>query len=266
MFSLNDKIIALTGGAGALASAISVGLSRMGATVVPLVREVEQADGLLGSLVGSRHRAFRCDVLDEQQVAQALDQIFDTYGRLDVLINAAGGNQAGATIGPEQAFYELDATALDRVIRLNVQGTMIPSSAAVKRFQKQGHGNIINFSSMAAQLPLTRVVGYSAAKAAIDNFTKWLAVELATKYGDQFRVNAIAPGFFLGKQNRKLLLQDDGQLTARGATIINQTPMQRFGQADELIGTIVWLCSDASKFVTGTIIPVDGGFSAFSGV
>jgi len=266
MFSLEKKVIALTGGTGVLASTISHGLAARGATIVPLVRQLVPANDLVASLPGSGHQAFACDVTVKEEVQDAFAKIVKHYGRFDVLVNAAGGNLAGATIGPDQAFHQLDQTALDQVLRLNIQGTMIPSSAASEIMIEQGHGHIINFSSMAALLPLSRVVGYSAAKAAIDNFTKWLAVELSSKYGDQFRVNAIAPGFFLGKQNRRLLLGDDNQLTDRGRTIIDQTPMGRFGEPEELIGTMVWLCSDASRFVTGAIIPVDGGFGAFSGV
>jgi len=266
MFALNKKVIAITGGGGALASAIAQGLAQMGATIVPLVRNVEKVKPLLDQLDTGAHQAFRCDVLNPAMVETALQEVYKTYGRLDILINAAGGNQKAATIGPEQQFFDIGIEALDQVMQLNIQGTMIPSAVASKIMIEQGYGHIINFSSMAAQAPLTRVVGYAASKAAVDNFTKWLAVELATKHGDTFRVNAIAPGFFIGEQNRRLLLEADGQLTARGQTIIQQTPMGRFGKAEELIGTTIWLCSDASKFVTGTIIPVDGGFSAFSGV
>lgn len=266
MFSLSNKVIAITGGSGALASVISLGLAEMGATIVSLVRNMTAAEALISTLPEGNHKAYRCDVLDDAGLRNVVDTIIKDHGKIDILINAAGGNMPGATIGPDQDYHQIEAEALNKVMQLNVQGTMIPSSIVSKVMIDQGHGHIINISSMAAQLPLTRVVGYSASKAAIDNFTRWLAVELATKHGERFRVNAVAPGFFLGKQNRKLLLEDDGSLTARGTTIISQTPMGRFGDAEELIGTMVWLCSDASRFVTGTIIPVDGGFSAFSGV
>lgn len=266
MFSLEDKVIAITGGAGALASAVSVGLADLGATILPLVRKSGSAESLLGRLSGAGHRAYYCDVLDEASVQRAVEEIMKKHGRIDVWMNAAGGNRPGATVGPQGDFHQIDAADLDAVLRLNVQGTMVPSAVVSKAMIAQGHGHIINFSSMAASSPLTRVVGYSAAKAAIDNFTRWLAVELASKHGEKFRVNAIAPGFFLGEQNRRLLLDENENLTARGQTIIDHTPMGRFGQAEELTGTLAWLCSDASRFVTGTIVAVDGGFSAFSGV
>lgn len=266
MFTLSNKVIAITGGSGALASVMSKGLAAMGAKIISLVRNVDAAQSLIDRLDGNGHQAYHCDVLDKAGVQRAVETVLAEHGKIDVFINAAGGNMPGATIGPDQEYHEIDIEQLDKVMQLNVQGTMIPSSVVSKVMVNQGHGHIINISSMAAQKPLTRVVGYVASKAAIDNFTKWLSVELASKHGEQFRVNAIAPGFFIGEQNRRLLLEEDGSLTARGNTIISQTPMGRFGDAEELVGTMVWLCSDASRFVTGTIIPVDGGFSAFSGV
>lgn len=266
MFSLKDKTIVITGGGGALASVMSHGLARMGAKIASLDRNLEAAQQLVDSLPGDGHTAYACDVLDKEGFEQVAHKVLRDHGAIDILVNAAGGNMPGATIGPDQNYHDIQIEHLNKVMQLNVQGTMIPASVVSKIMIDQGHGHIINISSMSAQLPLTRVVGYSASKAAIDNFTKWLAVELATKHGEQFRVNAIAPGFFIGEQNRRLLLEEDGRLTARGKTIISQTPAGRFGDAEELVGTMVWLCSDASKFVTGTVIPVDGGFSAFSGV
>ena len=167
---------------------------------------------------------------------------------------------------PNQSVFDISIEQFKKVSDLNLLGTVIPSIAFAKPMVKQGKGCIINISSMAAQLPLTRVVGYSASKAAIDNFTRWLMVELANKHGEGIRVNAIAPGFFIANQNRSLLLNEDGTLTARGATIISQTPQKRFGEPDELISTLLWLCDDKSSFVNGIVVPVDGGFSAFSGV
>lgn len=182
------------------------------------------------------------------------------------MINAAGGNIPEATVVNDLTFFKLEQDALNRVMALNMNGTVLPSQVFGESMVTSGSGSIINISSMAAQKPLTRVIGYAAAKAAIDNFTKWLAVELAQKYGQGLRVNAIAPGFFIGEQNRGFLLNSDGSLTPRGQQIISHTPMGRFGEADELIGTAVYLASDAAKFVTGIVIPVDGGFSAFGGI
>jgi NAD(P)-dependent dehydrogenase (short-subunit alcohol dehydrogenase family) len=266
MFTLSKKVIAITGGGGALASVMSTGLASMGATIISLDRNIDAARQVVSTLPQGKHAAYPCDVLDKDAFEKVMETIVNDHGRIDILINAAGGNMSGATIGPDQNYHDIEIEHLNKVMQLNVQGTMIPASVVSKIMIQQGHGHIINISSMSAQQPLTRVVGYSASKAAIDNFTKWLSVELASKHGESFRVNAIAPGFFIGEQNRRLLLEEDGSLTARGHTIISQTPMGRFGDAEELVGTMVWLCSDASRFVTGTIIPVDGGFSAFSGV
>jgi NAD(P)-dependent dehydrogenase (short-subunit alcohol dehydrogenase family) len=185
---------------------------------------------------------------------------------LDILINAAGGNMPGATIQPEQTIFDLSIDDFNAVTQLNLQGTVLPSIVFGKVMAERRNGCIINVSSMAAERALTRVVGYSASKAAIDNFTRWMAVEMTMKYGAGIRVNAIAPGFFIGEQNRRLLLREDGQPTERGASIIRQTPMRRFGEPDELNGCIQWLCSESASFVTGVVIPIDGGFSAFSGV
>jgi len=186
--------------------------------------------------------------------------------KVDILINGAGGNMSGATVMPDQTVADISIEHFRKVTDLNLLGTVIPTIAFTKPMVKQGKGCIINISSMSAFLPLTRVVGYSASKAAINNFTQWMSVELANKYGNGIRVNAIAPGFFVAKQNRSLLLNEDDSLTARGETIISQTPMKRFGEPDDLISTLLWLCDDKSSFITGIVVPVDGGYSAFSGV
>lgn len=211
-------------------------------------------------------RGIECDVLDRDLMQKACDELIADSGHVDVLVNCAGGNQAGATVMPDAAVFDLSVKALRQVTDLNLMGTMIPSMVFAKPMAERGTGCMVNISSMAASQPLTRVVGYSAAKAAVDNFTKWLSVELATKYGEGLRVNAMAPGFFLAEQNRTLLTNPDGSLTARGQTIISQTPAGRFGQPEELISTLRFLCDPASSFVNGIVVPVDGGFSAFSGV
>ena len=193
-------------------------------------------------------------------------KIIDQFGRIDILINAAGGNMSGATIGENQNFFDLNMEDFKKVTDLNFNGTVLPTLVFGKTMADQGAGSIINISSMASYRAISRVVGYSAAKAAVDNFTRWMAVELAQKFNSSIRVNAIAPGFLITEQNRSLLTNQDGSLTERGKKIIDITPFKRFGEPDELIGVVLWLAGDASGFVTGTVIPVDGGFSASSGV
>lgn len=265
-FDLSGKVAVVTGGTGVLGGAMARGLAEAGARVAVLGRREELANEVAQSIreAGCEAVALPADVLDTNSLKVAREKLLETYGRCDILLNAAGGNQPKATVLPDGSFFDLDKEALEQVIQLNLLGTILPSQIFGEIMKEKG--SIINISSMAAQKPLTRVVGYAASKAAIDNFTKWLAVELATKYGAGLRVNAIAPGFFVGEQNKKLLLNDDGTLTARGQQIIDHTPMRRFGESEELIGTAIWLASDASRFVTGIIVPVDGGFSAFGGV
>ncbi|MCG9972874.1 SDR family oxidoreductase [Christiangramia crocea] len=268
MIGLKDKVAVITGGNGVLGGAIAMGLAKKGVkvgilgrsedTVRERVEEINANGGEAISLVA--------DVLDKDSIISARESIEKKYGKVDILVNAAGGNMKGATITPEQSIFDLNLDDFDKVSQLNLKGSVLPSLIFGKGMVEKKKGSIINISSMAAQRALTRVMGYSAAKAAIDNFTKWLAVEMAQKYGDGIRVNAIAPGFFIGEQNRSLLLNDDGSLTARGETIINQTPMKRFGKAEELQGVTNWLASEESSFVTGVVVPVDGGFGAFSGV
>ena len=208
-----------------------------------------------------------CDVLDRNRVEAARDQILSAFGKIDVLINGAGGNKKEATTGPDMPFFDLPADAIKYVFDLNFIGTLLPSQIFGKEMARTGTGVILNVSSMSAFSPLTKISAYSAAKAAVNNFTQWLAVHLCQNYSKNIRVNAIAPGFFLTEQNRFLLTDEkSGKLTPRGETIVAHTPMSRFGEANELLGATIWLCSDASKFVTGIVVPVDGGFSAFSGV
>ncbi len=265
---LDGKVAVITGGAGVLGSAMAMGLAKAGVKVAVLsrtaskveqvVKAIEQAGGTAMSLVA--------DVLDQTQLEQARDQLLENWGQIDILVNAAGGNMKGATIMPTQNFFDLSVSDFQKVTDLNLKGTVIPSLVLGEAMAKGGAGSIVNISSMAAQRVITRVVGYSASKAAIDNFTRWMAVELALKFGEGMRVNAIAPGFFIGEQNRRLLLNEDNSLTQRGQMIVDHTPMKRFGEPEELCGTLNWLCSEGAKFVTGIVVPVDGGFSAFSGI
>jgi NAD(P)-dependent dehydrogenase (short-subunit alcohol dehydrogenase family) len=268
LFNIEDKVILVTGGCGILGGGIAKYLLENNATVIllhykeaPLLAAVRDFKKISEKVEG-----YLCNVVEEKSLQEVAEKIIGTYGKIDVLINAAGGNKPGATVGPTQSVFDVDVEQFKQVIDLNLFGSIIPSLIFGKEMAKNKKGTIINISSMAADRAITRVMGYSASKAAIDNFTKWMAVELAQKYGDGMRVNAIAPGFFIGNQNRALLTKEDGSYTDRGNTIIKNTPMNRFGNADELNGAIHYLCSDASKFVTGIVIPIDGGFSAFSGV
>ena len=265
---MKNKVAVITGGNGTLGSAFAKGLAEAGAVVFILGRNAEKSEAKIAAFkkIGIEIQGITCDVLDEASVAAAVEEVMKKAGRVDILINGAGGNKSGATVMPDQSIFDISIDQFRQVTDLNLLGTVIPSMAFAKPMIKQGTGCIINISSMAAALPLTRVAGYSASKAAIDNFTRWMAVEMANKYGNGIRVNAIAPGFFIADQNRSLLLNEDESLTARGNTIISQTPMKRFGEPEELISTLLWLCDDHSAFVTGIVVPVDGGFSAFSGV
>jgi len=265
---MKNKVAVITGGNGTLGRAFAKGLAELGTTVFILGRNAKKSRKRVNEFkkLGLEIHAITCDVLEEKSVNAAVKKVLKKAGRVDILINGAGGNMSGATVMPDQSIFDLSIDQFRKVSDLNLVGTVIPSIAFAKPMVEQGSGCIINVSSMSAQLPLTRVVGYSASKAAIDNFTRWMAIEMATKYGEGIRVNAIAPGFFIADQNRSLLLKDDGNLTARGKTIISQTPAKRFGKPEELISTILWLCDDRSAFVNGIVVPVDGGFSAFSGV
>lgn len=268
LFNIENKIILLTGGCGVLGGGIAKYLLENKATVILLhYKEAPLVDAVRNfKKISEKVEGYLCNVVEEKSLQKASEKIIQTHGKIDALINAAGGNKPGATVGPDQSVFDVDVEQFKQVIDLNLFGSIIPSLVFGKEMAKNKKGTIINISSMAADRAITRVMGYSASKAAIDNFTKWMAVELAQKYGDGMRVNAIAPGFFIGNQNRALLTNEDGSYTARGNTIIKNTPMNRFGNTDELNGAIHYLCSDASKFVTGIVIPVDGGFSAFSGV
>lgn len=265
---MKGKVVCITGGNGTIGSAIAKGLAQEGATVFILARGVDKSTKVVNELTaeGLDVRFVKCDVLSQQEVELALEEVLKQKSRVDVLINGAGGNMSGATIMPHQTLFDLDISQFKKVNDLNLLGTVIPTKVFARPMVDQKQGCIINISSMSAILPMTRVVGYSASKAAVDNFTRSMAIELLSKYGEGIRVNAIAPGFLVAEQNRTLLLNEDGSLTDRGKTIISQTPMKRFGKPEELVSTILWLCDDRSSFITGIIVPIDGGFSAFSGV
>lgn len=268
LFSVQSKIILMSGATGVLGSEIARSLARHGARILILGRNPAKVDKLVSEIVSDNGKAFPfvADVTKEEELQNVCDNIDKAFGKIDVLINAAGGNLPGAVIRPDQDLMDTDLDELRKVMELNYLGTFIPTKIFLPLILKEKKGSIINISSMTAQRPLTRVLGYGSAKAAIDNLTQWLAVEFCNKYGTGIRVNAIAPGFFLTEQNRSLLTEEDGSLSERGRQIIANTPMKEFGNPEDLFGAIHWLCSDSSRFVTGTIIPVDGGFNAYSGV
>ncbi len=268
LFTVKGKVAVVTGGTGVLGSAMCKALANAGASVVILGRRKEVADALATEIIqaGGDAMGVSADVLNEQQLKEAKKTVINKYGKIDILVNGAGGNMPGAVITPDKTFLDLNIDEFKRVVDLNLTGTVLPSQIFGEAIIKAKQGVIINISSMTAIRPLTRVVGYGAAKASVSNFTQWLAVELAKKFGEGIRVNAIAPGFFLTEQNRTLLTKPDGSLTERGQLIIAGTPFARFGHPDEVCGTLLWLCSDASKFVSGIVVPVDGAFSAFAGV
>lgn len=265
LFSVEDKVVVITGGTGVLGSCIAAYLAAEGAKVVILGRRAEEGEKIVSEIIAKDGEAcfLTTNVLDADVLRKNCDDIIARYGRIDALLNAAGGNQAGATIPPGKNFFDIDVNAFEKVLGVNLTGTVLPTQIFLKPMVEAGRGAVVNFSSMAAFRPLTRVMGYAAAKAGISNFTQFLATEVATKFSPEIRVNAIAPGFFLTNQNRTLLTNEDGSLTERGTDVIRQTPFKRFGRPEELCGTIQYLISDASSFVTGTVAVVDGGFNAF---
>lgn len=267
-YDFSGKTFVVTGGTGVLCSEMARSLAACGANIVLLARNREKGESVLGAFPGDGQKNVVVgDVLDREVLLKAAQFVIGEFGRIDGLINGAGGNHPGATTRPDQGFFDLPEDGLRYVFDLNLMGTILPTQVFGRAMAEAGEGVILNISSMSAFLPLTRVVGYSAAKAAIDNFTKWLAVHLAREYSPSLRANAIAPGFFVTEQNRNLLIDaETGGLTARGESIIAHTPMGRFGEPSELLGAALWLLSPASGFVTGVVVPIDGGFSAFSGV
>lgn len=267
-YDFTGRSVVVTGGTGVLGRKMVQALVGCGASVAVLARSKEKADSLLATMTGpGRAIAIQGDVLQRDTLQQAAEAVITEFGRIDALINGAGGNHPQATTRPDLSLFDLPEEALHFALDLNILGTILPCQVFGRPMAQQGEGVILNVSSMSAFRPLTRVLGYSAAKAGVNNFTQWLAVHLAQEYSPRIRVNAIAPGFFLTEQNRSLLTEKEtGQLTARGRSIINHTPMGRFGEPEDLLGAVLWLLSPASAFVTGVLVPVDGGFSAFSGV
>jgi NAD(P)-dependent dehydrogenase (short-subunit alcohol dehydrogenase family) len=269
--ALEGRVAVVTGATGSLGRTVADALAAAGAAVGLLARSAERTEAAAAELRGggSDAEAFTADVLDVAQLEAVRDAALERWGRLDILVNAAGGNIAAATVG-EKSFFELPLDALEDVIALNLRGTLLPTrvfgAGMLAAPFPHGGRSIVNFSSMAARRAMTRVVGYGVAKAAVDNLTRWLAVELGRASGGHVRVNAVAPGFFLGEQNRDLLLEPDGTPTARGETVLARTPAGRFGEPSEVGDAVVWLSSAAASFVTGVVLPVDGGFDAFSGV
>lgn len=268
LFSVRNQVIVITGGTGVLGTTMAHGLADAGAKVVVLGRRKEAGEEIVNTISKKNKEAFfvQADVLDQESLIKAKKQVLEKYGTIDILVNGAGGNLAGAVIMPDKNFFDLNMDEFRKVVDLNLTGSVLPTQIFSTEMVKKKKGVIVNIASMASYRPLTRVVGYSAAKSAVMNFTEWLAVEMAKKFGEGIRVNAIAPGFFLTEQNRNLLTTPDGGYTPRGESAIKGTPFARFGTPEELVGTLIWLCSDASKFVTGVTIPVDGGFNVFSGV
>jgi NAD(P)-dependent dehydrogenase (short-subunit alcohol dehydrogenase family) len=272
LFSLAGRVALITGGSGALGSATSEALAGAGASVGILARNADRVDAIVSQISAAGGDAFALsgDVLDRASLERAREIVLERHGRLDVLVNAAGGNLRQATVEPDQTIFDLPSDAFDAVFRLNAQGTLLACQVFGQALAESGDGAtgrcIVNISSMAADRALTRVAGYGAAKAAVENVTRWLAVDLARRYGDRLRVNAIAPGFVVSAQNRALLLDESGELTDRGRAIVDRTPAGRLGQPDDLVTTLLWLCSPESRFVTGVVVPVDGGFSAWTGI
>ena len=268
LFSVREKVIVVTGSGGVLGGSISKSLSRSGAKIAALDIRKENIDSQVNAIksAGGIASGFYCDVLDVNSLEEVSKKIVEKWGRIDVLINCAGGNVPGATLTPEQTIFDMKMEDWEKVVKLNQDGTILPCLAFGKVMAQQKKGCIINISSMSTYSALTRVPGYSVAKTGINIFTKWLATEMAMKFGDEVRVNAIAPGFFIGDQNRAILINPDGSLTERSKKILAKTPMGRFGDIAELNGLVHFLSSDSASFITGAIIPVDGGFSAFSGV
>ncbi len=266
LFSVKDHVVVITGGTGVLGRCIAEHLAHEGAKVVILGRRKDEGDAIVDEIKaqGGEAMFLVTDVMDEAKVQENCDEILAHYGRVDALLNAAGGNMAGAIISPTGNFFDLNTEAFRKVLDLNLTGTVIPTQVFLRPMVEAGKGAIVNFSSMAAFRPITRVCGYAAAKAGISNFTGFMATEIATKFTPAIRINAIAPGFFVTNQNRDLLTNPDGSLTARGESIIRQTPFGRFGKPEELCGTIQYLISEASSFVTGTVAVVDGGFNVFA--
>ncbi|MEN0002991.1 MAG: SDR family oxidoreductase [Bacteroidota bacterium] len=268
LFDLTGKVAVVTGGSGILCGAMAKGMAQRGAKIGVNGRTPAKVEAMVAAIKaeGGEVIPLVADVLDAEALQAARDKVLDTWGKIDILVNGAGGNIPGAAIPPTENIFMHPFKNFQKVNALNFDGTVLPTMILGKPMSETKQGSIINISSMTAQQAVTRVPGYSTAKAAVDCFTKWLAVEMALKFGDGIRVNAIAPGFFVTDQNRMLLTDGKGGFTERGQTVIDNTPTRRFGEPEELVGTCIWLAADASKYVTGTVIAVDGGFSCWSGV
>jgi NAD(P)-dependent dehydrogenase (short-subunit alcohol dehydrogenase family) len=267
-FSLAGKVIVVTGGTGVLGGAFVDGIAAAGGIVGILGRNEKIANERANAInqKGGQALALIADVTNESQLEAACQQMLTAFGKIDGLVNAAGGNIPNAVVQLDQDVFELNFQALQEVMQLNLMGTVMPTQVFGKAIKKNGSGSIVNISSVVSQLAITKVLGYSLAKSAIDSYTQWFAVELAKRFGDAIRMNSIAPGFFLTEQNKTLLTNTDGSLTERGQLVIQNTPFKRFGNPEELVGALIWLLSDASKYVTGSKITVDGGFTVFGGV
>jgi NAD(P)-dependent dehydrogenase (short-subunit alcohol dehydrogenase family) len=267
-YSLEGKVIVITGGTGVLGNAFVTGIADAGGTVGILGRNAlvanERADAI--NKKGGKALALMADVLNQAELVSAKEQVLNAFGRIDGLVNAAGGNMPQGVLQPEEDIFRMNLEGMKQVMELNVWGTLLPTQVFGEAIAKTGKGSIVNISSMNSKRAVTKVIGYNMGKAAVDCYNQWFAVELANRYGDAIRMNALAPGFFLTEQNRNLLTRPEGGYTPRGEAVIRNTPFKRFGHPDELIGALVWLLSDASAFVTGSMICVDGGFSIFSGV
>jgi len=269
LYDFSDRTIVITGGSGILGAEMAVALAGCGANVAILDRNTKLESSVQERLDSAAGKAIvvESDVLNRAPFEKSVAEVLSSFGKIDGLINAAGGNHPDATTNPDRSFFDLPADAIRFTSDLNLLGTILPSQVIGKLMAEQGAGVILNISSMSAFRPLTRIPAYSAAKAAVSNFTQWLAVHMAQEYSPGIRVNALAPGFFLTNQNRFLLTDEKtGELTARGQSIIDHTPQGRFGKPEDLMGALLWLLSPASEFITGIVVPVDGGFSAFGGV
>lgn len=268
MFGISGKVAVITGAGGVLGGSIAKSFIEQGAKVVALDIRQEQLDARVKEITAAGGEAIGMtgNVLDIESLRSAAKEIVAKWGRIDILVNIAGGNLPGATLAPDQEIFNMKIEDWNKVVDLNLNGTVFPSIVFGEVMAKQGKGSIINISSMAASAAMTRVPGYSAAKSGVSNFTQWMAMEMAMKHGDGVRVNAVAPGFFIGDQNRAVLINPDGSLTDRSKKVLAKTPMGRFGDISELNGAVQFLCSDAASFITGVVLPVDGGFSSFSGV